>query len=222
MANKIGDIHKKDATLHRRSIRTMNMHQVSEFLNYCDGDDGIKKFVECGVCNNVMVFPHIGQCGHQFCRGCSLQFVESGHNECPVCNRKVEPLAPAPMLDKLIGRLFRPNGLHDFKIVVPANSSKPFRLVDDSKVSSRDILDIDTTCSITFSFHVRMDADDSFLFRGFEKNERASAARKNGEKCRPVGVNSDVFGDVVVHYQFWPTMPTKDDVAKWREIPLHW
>lgn len=62
--------------------------KVEEHAHGSDTEDVGSQF-ECHICLETAAEPTITQCGHLFCWACLYRWMETGHDECPVCKAGV-------------------------------------------------------------------------------------------------------------------------------------
>jgi len=55
----------------------------------------LESLVTCPICSNTMCDPTTMQCGHSFCRSCTIKWCfEYKHYNCPVCRKELDKSLP--------------------------------------------------------------------------------------------------------------------------------
>jgi hypothetical protein len=55
----------------------------------------LESLVTCPICSNTMCEPTTMQCGHSFCRSCTIKWCfEYKHYNCPVCRKELDKSLP--------------------------------------------------------------------------------------------------------------------------------
>ena len=58
-------------------------------------NDNLSYLINCIICSNQMNNPITIQCGHSFCRECTIKWKFKYHHEhCPICRQKINKKVP--------------------------------------------------------------------------------------------------------------------------------